>query len=71
MSYGVTVGALTIVFLLFGEAALLKSHLIPGYVMLYSFVAFVLYLTGIIGTAIQFFGSPVSTAPKPAISATW
>lgn len=62
--FGVTVGTLTIFFLLLGEAALLKSHLLPKYVMMYSFAAFILYLTGLIETAIQLFGAPVRS-PDP------
>lgn len=60
MSYGVTVGALTIVFILIAEILLNQKNLQPGMVIIGSFILFVLYLAGMIETAIELFGSTVS-----------
>lgn len=56
--YGIVVGALTIVHLFLMEYMLLQRALLPGIVMLGSFVLFVLYIAGMVETAIQLFGSP-------------
>lgn len=56
MPFGITVGVLTIVFLIAMEAMLAQRKLMPGVVMLGAFIMFVLYLTGMIETAIQMFG---------------
>jgi hypothetical protein len=55
--YGVTVGSL-VVFLVIVEIIMIaQNRLLPGVMMLSSFVLFVLFLTGIIETAIQLFGA--------------
>ncbi|OCL01932.1 hypothetical protein AOQ84DRAFT_305712 [Glonium stellatum] len=56
--YGVTVGALTIVFIIIELILVTQRRLLPGIMMLLSFVLLVLFITGIIGTAIQLFGGP-------------
>lgn len=56
--YGVTVGALTVLFILIEMALIAQRRLLPGIMMLLSFILLVLYITGIIATAIQLFGGP-------------
>jgi hypothetical protein len=56
--YGVCVGSLTILFILIELVLIAQRRLLPGVVMLWSFVLLVLYITGIIGTALQLFGGP-------------
>ncbi|KAK3067259.1 hypothetical protein LTR53_015978 [Teratosphaeriaceae sp. CCFEE 6253] len=55
MPYGITVGALTVIFVLIMLALIFQRRLIPGVVMIGSFILLVLYITGIIETAIQLF----------------
>jgi len=60
--FGVTVGALTIFFVIVELVLIAQRRLLPGYMMLISFILLVLYITGVIETAIQLFGAPgVST----------
>jgi len=54
----VTVGALTIIFIIIELILIAQRRLLPGIMMLLSFVLLVLFITGIIGTAIQLFGGP-------------
>lgn len=61
--YGITVGALTILFLFVIEAMISQRTLLPGLVMLGAFILLVLYLAGLIETALQLFGSAVSDPP--------
>lgn len=56
--YGVVVGSLTILFILIELILIAQRRLLPGVVMLWSFVLLVLYITGIIGTALHLFGGP-------------
>lgn len=56
--YGVTVGALTIFFVILELILIAQRRLLPGVVMLWSFVLLVLFITGIIGTALQLFAGP-------------
>jgi len=63
MPYGVTVGALTIIFIFIAEIMLAQRNLDPSYIMLGSFILFVLYLAGLIETAIEVFSGAVSTLP--------
>ena len=56
MPYGITVGALTVFFVLMMVALIYQRRLLPGLVMIGSFILLVLYLTGLIETAIQLFG---------------
>ncbi|KAF2150873.1 hypothetical protein K461DRAFT_216389, partial [Myriangium duriaei CBS 260.36] len=58
LPYGITVGALTVIFLFIMDAMLMQKTLLPGIVMLGAFILFVLYLAGMIETALQLFGSP-------------
>lgn len=58
MPYGVTVGALTIVFILIELILIAQRRLLPGIMMLLSFILLVLFITGVIGTAIQLFAGP-------------
>lgn len=53
-----TVGALTIFFILVMLVLIAQRRLLPGVVMLGSFILLVLFVTGIIGTAMQLFAGP-------------
>lgn len=54
--FGITVGALTVLFILLLLGLIATRRLLPFIVILLSFVLFALYLTGLIETAIQLFG---------------
>jgi len=54
--YGVAVGSLTLAFCILQIVMIAQRRLLPGVMMLGAFILFVLFLTGIIGTAIQLFG---------------
>ncbi|KAF2500830.1 hypothetical protein BU16DRAFT_523577 [Lophium mytilinum] len=54
--YGVTVGSLAIAFILIELILIMQQRLLPGIMMLLSFILLVLFVTGIIATAIQLFG---------------
>lgn len=56
MPYGVTVGALTIIFIVVENILIIQRRLLPGFMILFSFMFIVLYLAGLIETAIQVFG---------------
>lgn len=56
MPYGVTVGALTLLFVVVEVILIAQRRLLPGIMMLLSFILFVLFLTGAVGTGIQLFG---------------
>ncbi|KAF1843662.1 uncharacterized protein K460DRAFT_149324 [Cucurbitaria berberidis CBS 394.84] len=58
MPYGVTVGALAIIFIIIEVVYIAQRKLLPGMMLLLSFILLVLFLAGIIGTAIQLFGAP-------------
>jgi hypothetical protein len=58
MPYGVTVGALALIFLLVEIVYIAQRKLLPNVMMLLSFILFVLFIAGIIGTAIQLFTGP-------------
>jgi hypothetical protein len=58
MPYGVTVGALAIIFIIIEIVFIAQRKLLPGTMMLLSFILLVLFIAGIIGTAIQLFGGP-------------
>lgn len=53
--YGITVGSLTVVFVWIMLVLIYQRRLLPGVVMIGSFILLVLYLTGVIETAIQLF----------------
>ncbi|KAL1303891.1 hypothetical protein AAFC00_000345 [Neodothiora populina] len=55
--YGITVGALTVLFLIVMLIMLAQKNLDPDYVILGCFILIVLYITGLIETAIQLFGN--------------
>ncbi|TKA61867.1 hypothetical protein B0A49_10388 [Cryomyces minteri] len=54
--YGITVGALTIIFIIVELILIAQRKLLPGVMMFASFILLVLFITGIIETAIQLFG---------------
>lgn len=54
--YGVTVGSLTIVFVIVQVILFAQRPLLPGLMILSSFILLVLYITGIVETAVQLFG---------------
>ncbi|WPH04347.1 Hypothetical protein R9X50_00723700 [Acrodontium crateriforme] len=56
MPFGIATGSLTIVFLWAMLILIYQRRLLPGVVMIGSFILLVLYITGIIETAIQLFG---------------
>lgn len=56
MPFGITVGALTIVFILIELILISQRRLLPGVVILGSVILLVLFITGLIETAIQLFG---------------
>jgi hypothetical protein len=58
MPYGVTVGALAIIFIIIEIVFIAQRRLLPGTMMLLSFILLVLFIAGIIGTAIQLFAGP-------------
>lgn len=58
MPYGVTVGALAIIFILIEIVFIAQRRLIPGTMMLLSFILLVLFVAGIVGTALQLFSGP-------------
>jgi hypothetical protein len=56
MPYGVTVGTLTIVFIIVELILIAQRRLLPGIMMLLSFVLLVLFIAGAVGTGLQLFG---------------
>ena len=58
MPYGVGVGSIAIIFILIMLILIAQRRLLPGVMMLFSFILLVLFVTGIIGTAMQLFGGP-------------
>jgi hypothetical protein len=58
MPYGVAVGALAVIFIIIMLVLIAQRRLLPGVMMLFSFILLVLFVTGIIGTAMQLFGGP-------------
>ncbi|KAI9724578.1 MAG: hypothetical protein M1828_003601 [Chrysothrix sp. TS-e1954] len=54
--YGITVGALTVLYILVLYYLITSKNMLPYIVILLSFMLWVLYLTGLIETAIQLFG---------------
>lgn len=51
-----TVGAITIIFIVVDTILIIQRRLLPGFMLLFSFMFIALYLTGLIETAIQIFG---------------
>jgi multisubunit Na+/H+ antiporter MnhB subunit len=58
MPYGVTVGTLAIIFIIIEIVFIAQRKLLPSTMMLLSFILLVLFIAGIIGTAIQLFAGP-------------
>lgn len=58
MPYGVTVGALAIVFILIEIVFIAQRKLLPGTMLLLSFILLVLFVAGLVGTALQLFSGP-------------
>ena len=52
----VTVSALAIIFLIIFMILIMQRQLLPGIVIVFSFILFVLWLAGLIETAIEFLG---------------
>lgn len=57
MPFMVTSGALGVTFVLLILILAAQHFLLPGIIMIGSFILFVLWLTGLIGTALQLYGS--------------
>ncbi|KAH8726616.1 hypothetical protein GQ44DRAFT_738768 [Phaeosphaeriaceae sp. PMI808] len=58
MPYGVTVGALALIFIIIEIIFIAQRKLLPATMMLLSFILLVLFITGIIGTGLQLFAGP-------------
>lgn len=58
MPYGVVVGTLAIIFIIIEIVYIAQRKLVPGVMMLFSFILLVLFIAGVIGTAIQLFAGP-------------
>ncbi|KAF1351886.1 hypothetical protein BDV97DRAFT_367707 [Delphinella strobiligena] len=55
--FGITVGSLTVLFIIVMLFMIAQNNLDPSYVILGCFILIVLFLTGLIETAIQLFGN--------------
>lgn len=55
--FGITTGALTLVFVFIELVMISQRRFLPGVALLGAFILLVLYITGIIETAIQLFGN--------------
>ncbi|SMY28733.1 unnamed protein product [Zymoseptoria tritici ST99CH_1A5] len=64
MPFGITVGALLILFIFLMLTLIVQQRLLPGILILGSFILLVLFLTGMIETAIQLFGPNGDIANK-------
>ena len=56
MPYGISVGALTLVFVFIMLGLIIQRRLLPGILIIGSFILLVLYIAGLVETAIQLFG---------------
>lgn len=56
MPFGIATGSLTVIFIWVLLILIYQRRLLPGVVMIGSFILLVLYITGLIETAIQLFG---------------
>lgn len=56
MPFGLTVGALLVVFIILMLSLIVQRRLLPGILILGAFILLVLFITGLIETAIQLFG---------------
>lgn len=52
-----SVGSITLIFILIQLVLISQRRLLPGVMLLFAFILLVLYITGIIETAIQLFGA--------------
>lgn len=59
--YGVTVGSLLVLFIIIMLILIGQKRLVPNVVLLGTFILLVLFITGLIETAIQLFGPAVSS----------
>jgi len=57
MPFGLTVGSLLIVFIILMLSLIVQRRLLPGILILGAFILLVLFITGLIETAIQLFGA--------------
>jgi hypothetical protein len=64
MPFGITVGSLLILFIFLMLTLIVQQRLLPGILILGSFILLVLFLTGMIETAIQLFGPNGDIASK-------
>jgi hypothetical protein len=64
MPFGITVGGLLILFILLMLTLIVQRRLLPGILILGSFILLVLFITGMIETAIQLFGPNGDIASK-------
>lgn len=55
--YGITVGALTVLYTIYALLLLQQDRLVPVVIMILTFILFGLYLAGVIETAIQLFAN--------------
>lgn len=58
MPYGVAVGIVSLIFIAIMMILISQRRLLPGIMMLFSFILLVLFITGIVGTALQLFAGP-------------
>jgi len=55
--YGVTVGSITVTFIILELIMMSQGRLVPGAMMLAAFILLVLFITGLIETSIELFGT--------------
>lgn len=56
MPFGITVGSLLVLFIILMITLIVQRRLLPGVLILGAFILLVLFITGLIETAIQLFG---------------
>ncbi|KAF2641283.1 hypothetical protein P280DRAFT_307320 [Massarina eburnea CBS 473.64] len=56
--YSVAVGSIAITFIIIMMILIAQRRLLPGVMFLFSFILLVLFITGIVGTALQLFAGP-------------
>lgn len=56
MPFGLTVGSLLVIFIILMITLIVQRRLLPGVLILGAFILLVLFITGLIETAIQLFG---------------
>ena len=72
MPFGIAVGSLTVIFILIMLGLIFQRRLLPGVVMLGSFILLVLYITGAVETALQLFGpqNDINTSCRNSVANT-